>query len=416
MRQRKYNHCVSCLDRGFEEKLVATTLSKRTLKKLILDSCTKTAFSFNNQLFEQTDGVSMGSALGPVLANIILSEFQKLIVSDLIKSGVIKFYRRYVDDTLVLIKPSDTPEILNKFNTFDKNIQFTIDTFPDNVIHFLDILISSDNTDVYYKSTHTGQYTHFSSFEPFFRKIAWVKSLFHRASKLCSTSQLFENQIRKLKIFMSWNGFPRAVRNLVISKLKNKFSTNQSRTNFFDENDTRPKVWVRVPYLGKRGETLVKNCLKKIQRCLTVPINFIVIYDTKKFSYFLSNKDKIPNLSKSNVVYEEKCPGCSATYIGKTERCLQSRLSEHINPTKSAIGQHFHNCQHVQYIVNLHFAFDKLYSSTDEYNNISAFISNLIIDNSRILHTTNSRTPNFLLLLEAIYQVSFTQFKHWSQS
>ena len=47
----------------------------------------------------------MGSALGPVLANIILSEFEKLIVSDLIKSGVIRFYRRYVDDTLVLIKP-----------------------------------------------------------------------------------------------------------------------------------------------------------------------------------------------------------------------------------------------------------------------------------------------------------------------
>ena len=107
-----------------------------------------------------------------------------------------------------------------------------------------------------------------------------------------------------------------------------------------------------------------------------------------------------------------KCPGCSATYIGKTERCLQSRLSEHINPAKSAIGQHFHNCQHVQYIVNLHFAFDKLYNPTDEYNSISAFISNLIIDNSRILHTNNSRTPNFLLLLEAIYikYVSFTQF------
>ena len=143
---------------------------------------------------------------------------------------------------------------------------------------------------------------------------------------------------------MSWNGFACAVRNLLISKLKNKFSSNQSRTNFFDENDTRPKVWVRVLYLGKRGETLVKNRLKKIQRYLTVHVNFIVIYDTKKFSYFLSNKDKIPNLSKSNVVYEVKCPGCSATYIGKTERCLQLRLSEHINPTKSAIGQHFHNC------------------------------------------------------------------------
>ena len=83
--------------------------------------------------------------------------------------------------------------------------------------------------------------------------------------------------------------------------------------------------------------------------------------------------------------------------------CLQLRLSEHINPAKSAIGQHFHNCQHVQYIVNLHFAFDKLYNPTDEYNNISAYISSLIIDNSRILYTTNSRTPNFLLLREAIY-------------
>ena len=111
------------LDRVFEEKLVATTLSKRTLKKLILDSCTKTAFSFNNKLFEQTDGVSMGSALGPVLANIILSEFEKLIVSDLIKSGVIKFYRRYVDDTLVLIKLSDIPEVSNIYPIKISNLQ-----------------------------------------------------------------------------------------------------------------------------------------------------------------------------------------------------------------------------------------------------------------------------------------------------
>jgi hypothetical protein len=48
----------------------------------------------------------------------------------------------------VLIKPSDIPAVLNKFNSFDKNLQFTVDTFPDNLIHFLDILISSDNTDL----------------------------------------------------------------------------------------------------------------------------------------------------------------------------------------------------------------------------------------------------------------------------
>jgi hypothetical protein len=28
------------------------------------------------------------------------------------------------------------PAVLDKFNSFDKNLQFTVDTFPDNVIHF----------------------------------------------------------------------------------------------------------------------------------------------------------------------------------------------------------------------------------------------------------------------------------------
>ena len=49
----------------------------------------------------------MGSSLAPVLANIILTEFEKTIVDDLIQTGTIAFYRRYVDDTLVLIKPKD---------------------------------------------------------------------------------------------------------------------------------------------------------------------------------------------------------------------------------------------------------------------------------------------------------------------
>ena len=92
------------LKRVFDEKLINTTLCKRTLKKFISDSCSKTAFSFDNKIYEQIDGVSMGSCLAPVLANIIFTEFEKQIVEDLIQAGTIQFYRRYVDDTLVLIK------------------------------------------------------------------------------------------------------------------------------------------------------------------------------------------------------------------------------------------------------------------------------------------------------------------------
>ena len=76
----------------------------------------------------------MGSSLAPVLANIILTEFERIIVSDLINDGAIKFYKRYVDDTLILIKPSDISSVLAKFNSFDRNLNFTVDIFPDGLI------------------------------------------------------------------------------------------------------------------------------------------------------------------------------------------------------------------------------------------------------------------------------------------
>ena len=140
-------------------------LSKRTLKKLIINSSTKTTFSINNQLYEQADGISMGSLLGPVLANIILTEFENKLVSDLVQSDIIKFYRRYVDDTLLLIKPCNITSVLSKFNSFDKTQKFTVDNFSDGTVHFLDLKITDYGIDVYRKSTHTGQYTHFSRFD-----------------------------------------------------------------------------------------------------------------------------------------------------------------------------------------------------------------------------------------------------------
>ena len=60
------------LKRVYNDQLVQTKLEKRTLKKLLLDAYQKTAFFFNGKIYKQTDGVSVGSSLGPVLANIIM--------------------------------------------------------------------------------------------------------------------------------------------------------------------------------------------------------------------------------------------------------------------------------------------------------------------------------------------------------
>jgi len=72
----------------------------------------------------------MGSSLDSTLANVIMTELEKVIVDELVVSGMIKFYIRYVDDTLLLTKPESVDGILRKLNSFDKNLQFTIDRFP----------------------------------------------------------------------------------------------------------------------------------------------------------------------------------------------------------------------------------------------------------------------------------------------
>ena len=71
--------------------------------------------------------------------------------------GTIKFYRRYVDDTLVLIKPHNIPSVFKKFNSLDKNLKFTVDKFENGPVDFLDLEISRSGIDVFHKQTQTGR-------------------------------------------------------------------------------------------------------------------------------------------------------------------------------------------------------------------------------------------------------------------
>ena len=88
------------LKRLYEDRVIRTTLRKRTMKKLIIDLAVK-QHSFNNKIFKQIDGVSIGSGLCLVLRNIIMTELENIIVKDLVDKFLIKKYMRFVDDTLL---------------------------------------------------------------------------------------------------------------------------------------------------------------------------------------------------------------------------------------------------------------------------------------------------------------------------
>ena len=80
-------------DKKKKNAYAKTKLFIRTMEKLIIDSCTKTTFSFNNK-----------SLLDPVLENIIMTELGNIIVEDLVDKSLIKVYILYFVEILLLEK------------------------------------------------------------------------------------------------------------------------------------------------------------------------------------------------------------------------------------------------------------------------------------------------------------------------
>jgi hypothetical protein len=257
----------------------------------------------------------MGSPLSPTLANIIMIVLEDEIIKDLFENETIKFYIRYVDDTLVLTKPSDINLILNKLNSYHPDIQFTHEEFVDNnEVHFLDIKLTSNCTSIFRKSTHTGQYIHLSSFTPWSYKIAWIRSLVHRAYKICSNESLISDEMRKIRKFMSWNGFPKTLANKLIQKFTPKADQSYMSSN--------------INNIGKRGTDLMHKFKLKISRILKQPCSFIVYWDTTTTGCFVSCKDKTPKEFQSSVVYKFSCPAWVRQNIHRKDRQMPLHKTE----------------------------------------------------------------------------------------
>ena len=149
------------LHKIYNENKIETALKKR---KLLHDACTKAPFFANGELYRPIDSVATSSPLSPTLANIIMIALEDAIIKDLLNNDIIKFYVRYVDDTLFVAKPSDIDLILKKLNSYHPaDIKFTHEEIfiYKNHVHFLDNKLTSDDTTIFRKNTHTGQYISF---------------------------------------------------------------------------------------------------------------------------------------------------------------------------------------------------------------------------------------------------------------
>ena len=94
-------------------------------------------FSFNDIMYKQTDGVAMGSPLGPALANIFVGFYEEKLFSQKSKPST---YFRYVDDTFAMFRnEEESDNFFKQLNCLHPSLKFTFEKEKNNCLPFLDV-------------------------------------------------------------------------------------------------------------------------------------------------------------------------------------------------------------------------------------------------------------------------------------
>ena len=181
-------------------------IGNKTQTRILSETCLKSEFEFEGQIYGQKNGISMGSPLSPIISEIFLSNVEKQLTDQKLKSIGIEKYYRYVDDTLLITNGADIGKILTLFNSLHQKLKFTAEEEKDCSINFLDLKIYKTKNFfricVFRKPKYTAKLLAWDSHAPVQYKISLLKTLVYRAAKICSDKELLLSELRTLfKIF-----------------------------------------------------------------------------------------------------------------------------------------------------------------------------------------------------------------------
>ena len=325
-----------CVRKTFGRKNKFKGLTKIEFKTLLQFATKDALILFNGKYYEQTDGVSMGSPLGPTLANVFLCHWEELWLKKCPTKFKPLYYKRYMDDTFLLFSSEDHyKKFFRYINSRHKNMSFTYEVESDDKLPFLDVLVSRENcssqlksftTNIYRKPTFSGLYTNFHSFLPEKYKTGLILTLLFRIYTLCSDWSKIHTEIINLRNIM----------------LKNNFSgrfIDRCIKLFFEKLFLKKKIVLTVPrkvinitlpFMGK-DSLKIRGNLTKLAKTYFPCCKIKVVFNSgKRLGSFFNFKDKVPLNARSLVLYKFTCSSCNSAYVGKTKRHFLVRMFEHL--------------------------------------------------------------------------------------
>ncbi|KAM7309913.1 uncharacterized protein ISCGN_006896 [Ixodes scapularis] len=149
------------------------------LLRFCLNQCN---FSFNGDIYHQVSGCPMGSPVSVTVSNLVMEYVEEKVMSGI--DFPVKFYRRYVDDTFVIVNRENVTDFHRNLNSVHPSIQFTCEHETDSTLPFLYVRVHRTSesffkmeTSVYGKPCDRQNFLDYHSHHPTQHKSSVVRSL-----------------------------------------------------------------------------------------------------------------------------------------------------------------------------------------------------------------------------------------------
>ncbi|KXJ04705.1 hypothetical protein AC249_AIPGENE18131, partial [Exaiptasia diaphana] len=308
-------------------------ISKENLIELLTISTKDQLFQYDGQLYEQVDGVAMGSPLGPLLANVFMCHIEDILQR---KGKLPSYYKRYVDDTLTIMPDLDIAnEFLHELNQVHPSLKFTMEVESNGMLPFLGIQLLNKapniETKVYVKPTNTGLLLHYQSHVDERYKRNLVTTMLERGYRISSSWKDFiEECVRLEKLFLNLE-YPKQL----ITSITRRFIDSKNTRQSVHTPDDKDIVRIVLPFKVKKQVADISHKTR---------ISIQPVFVTKNIGVSLQPKEPKPQLiNNQRVVYQFECDLCDASYVGYTKRHLHERIEEHSKSSQSSIYKHYKN-------------------------------------------------------------------------
>lgn len=234
-----------------------------------------TEIKFDDVVYKQIKGLRMGSALSPILAD--------LVVEDMLDDAFLKLKRpkllmKYVDDIFCIMESTEANDLLNALNQCDPNIKFEMEEEQNGRLNYLDITVYRDQLELktvwYQKHVSSGTFLNFHSNHS--KSNIWNTAVQYVITMIMNTHpDHYREIVVTAKERLARNSYPQTYISEVINEAINKIKEkdNQETTT---ENQNEVIKYINslnhIPQLtNKIQQRIQTSATKKYEKTTQIP-------------------------------------------------------------------------------------------------------------------------------------------------